>query len=116
MGAKCCDGGRASSRPPVDGTYRRVLWIALAVNAAMFAVELAAGAAAGSVSLWADSADFLADSANYAISLLVLGMALAWRARAALLKGLSLGAIGLLVAGATARNALLATVPADRKS
>jgi Co/Zn/Cd efflux system component len=38
-------------------------------------------------------------------------MALAWRARAALLKGLSLGAVGLWVAGETAYNAIFATVP-----
>ena len=56
--------------------------------------ELIAGAAAGSVSLQADAMDFLGDAANYLISLLVLGMALQWRARAALLKGLSLGVVG----------------------
>lgn len=111
MAAGCCGGGCPSSPPPVDKTYRRVLWFALAVNAAMFLVELIAGAAADSVSLQADAMDFLADSANYAISLLVLGMALAWRARAALVKGLSLGVVGLWVAGQTAWNAIFQTVP-----
>lgn len=111
MAAGCCSGGCSSSRPPVDRTYRRVLWIALGINAGMFLVELVAGAAAGSASLQADAMDFLADAANYAISLLVLGMALVWRARAALLKGLSLGALGLWVAGQTAWNAIAQTVP-----
>lgn len=111
MAGGCCGGGCSTSKPPVDRGYRRVLWIALAVNAAMFVVELAAGAAAGSVSLQADAMDFLADAANYVISLLVLGMALSWRARAALLKGLSLGAVGLWVAGQTAWNAVFQTVP-----
>ena len=106
MAAGCCGGGCSSSKPPLDKTYRRVLWIALVVNAGMFLVELIAGAAAGSVSLQADAMDFLGDAANYLISLLVLGMALQWRARAALLKGLSLGAVGLWVAGQTAWNAL----------
>lgn len=114
MAAGCC-GGCPSPGPPVDSgaerAYRRVLWAALAVNAGMFAVELAAGAAAGSVSLQADAMDFLADAANYVISLLVLGAALAWRARAALLKGVSLGAVGLWVAGQTAWNAVFQTVP-----
>jgi Co/Zn/Cd efflux system component len=77
----------------------------------MFLVELIAGAAAGSVSLQADAMDFLGDAANYLISLLVLGMTLQWRARAALLKGLSLGVVGLWVAGQTAWNALYQTVP-----
>ena len=111
MAAGCCSGGCPSSGTPVDRTYRRVLWVALAVNAIMFLVELVAGAAAGSVSLQADAMDFLADAANYAISLLVLGMALTWRARAALLKGVSLGVIGLWVAGQTAWNAVFQTVP-----
>ena len=55
--------------------YRRVLWCALAINAAMFLVELVAGLAASSVSLQADALDFLADSGNYGISLFVVGMA-----------------------------------------
>jgi Co/Zn/Cd efflux system component len=111
MGASCCASSGPSSKPPVDTVYRRVLWAALAINATMFLVEIVAGAAAGSVSLKADAMDFLGDAANYAISLIVLGMALAWRARAALLKGLSLGAVGLWVAGETAYNAIFATVP-----
>ena len=62
--------------------WRRVLWIALAINAIMFVVETAAGLAAGSAALQADALDFLGDAANYGISLGVAGMALAWRARA----------------------------------
>ncbi|MGF7213429.1 Co/Zn/Cd efflux system component [Skermanella aerolata] len=111
MAAGCCSGGCSSSKPPVDKTYRRILWAALAINAGMFLVELVAGAAAGSVALQADAMDFLGDAANYAISLLVLGMALQWRARAALIKGVSLGAVGLWVAGQTAWNAIYQTVP-----
>lgn len=80
-----------------DPAYRRVLWIALGLNAAMFLVELAAGLAAGSLSLQADALDFLGDAANYGVSLSVLGLALAWRARAALLKALSMGAFGVYV-------------------
>ena len=84
-----------------DPAWRRALWIALAVNAAMFAAEMAAGVAGGSKALQADALDFLGDAANYAISLGVAGMALAWRARAALLKGATLALLGLYVLGAT---------------
>jgi Co/Zn/Cd efflux system component len=63
----------------------------------MFAVELAGSLRAGSVSLLADSADFLGDAGNYAVSLFVLGMAAAWRSRTAYAKGLVMGAFGLLV-------------------
>lgn len=112
MGACCSGHSCGSAKPPADDPgYRRVLWIALVVNAGMFVVELLAGKAADSVSLQADSMDFLGDAANYAISLLVLGQTLAWRARAALLKGVSLGALGLWVAVESLLNALSQTVP-----
>ena len=84
-----------------DPRWRRALWIALGVNAAMFAVEIAAGMMGGSRALQADALDFLGDAANYAISLGVAGMALAWRAKAALLKGATLALLGLYVLGIT---------------
>ena len=62
-----------------DESYRRVLWAVLAINAVMFAIEVAAGLAAGSASLQADALDFLGDAGNYAISLFVVGMALRYR-------------------------------------
>lgn len=78
-----------------------MLWIALLLNAAMAVVELAAGAVAGSLALWADAADFVADAANYAISLAVLGAGVAIRARVAWLKGAAMGLIGLAVLART---------------
>lgn len=108
MGASCCGPAKPAAADPA---YRRVLWAALAVNAAMFVVEVAAGVAANSVSLKADALDFLADAANYAISLFVLGAALAVRAKAALVKGLSLGAVGLFVAANALYNAVVLQVP-----
>ena len=78
--------------------YRTILWIALAVNLAMFMVEIAAGARAGSTSLLADSLDFLGDAANYAISLWVIGLSVAVRAKASLFKAFSMlaFAVGVL--------------------
>ncbi len=112
MGAHCNHEHSHSHAPgPDDQRYRRVLWIALLVNASMFAVEIVAGFTAGSVALKADALDFLSDSATYAISLLVLGMSLQWRARAALVKGLSLGIIGLWVASTTLFNAANGSMP-----
>ena len=93
MADDCCKAACGTTATLNDPRWRRVLWIALCVNAGMFAVEMAAGAAADSRALQADALDFVGDAANYAISLLVAGMALAWRARAALAKGLTL--IGL---------------------
>src|SRR5262245_65412773 len=97
--------------PRADGPYRFVLWVALALNAAMFVVEIGAGVAAGSVSLLADSLDFLGDAANYGISLFVLGATLAWRARTALVKAASMAAFGLWVAGEAVWSALWGVVP-----
>ena len=76
-----------------------ILWIALIANAAMFLVEIIAGVAADSRALQADALDFFGDAANYAISLGVAGMALAWRAKAALFKAATMLAFGLWVIG-----------------
>ncbi|MDC8772104.1 cation transporter [Roseateles albus] len=95
MSAHCCnhDAPAASAITNLP-RYRRVLWIALIVNAAMFVVELAAGGSSGSLALIADAVDFGADALNYGVTLAVLSAALAWRARAAMLKAVSMIAFG----------------------
>jgi hypothetical protein len=76
----CC----AHEFPELTGSrYRRVLWAALAINGAMFLIEIIAGLMAASVSLQAEALDFLGDVANYGISLFVIGYALPYRATAA---------------------------------
>jgi len=98
-----CNSCPSESQPANNSpAWRRALWIALAVNAGMFAVEMAAGIVGGSKALQADALDFLGDAANYAISLGVAGMALAWRARAAMLKGATLAVLGLYILATTA--------------
>lgn len=93
-----CSSCTAQVRDPsADPRWRQVLWIALAINVAMFAAEIIAGVASGSRSLQADALDFLGDAANYAISLGVVGMAVRWRSRAALLKGATILAFGLYI-------------------
>ena len=77
--------------------YRRVLWVALLINAALFVVEIGAGYQSGSLSLLADAIDFAGDAVNYAISLAVLSAALAWRARAALAKAVAMVGFGIFV-------------------
>ncbi|MFA7595920.1 MAG: cation transporter [Novosphingobium sp.] len=109
--ASGCRGGCEAPPSTSDTSWRRVLWIALVINAGMFAVEIIAGVAAQSAALKADALDFLGDSANYAISLGVAGLALRWRARAALLKGASLLVLGLWVLGSTVWMALAGTLP-----
>lgn len=89
MSADCCPA------PPADSGYRKVLWIALAVNAAMFFVEIAASAASGSASLAADAVDFAGDAGNYALSLAALAAGGLWVSRAALAKGMAMAAYGM---------------------
>jgi Co/Zn/Cd efflux system component len=109
MSASCC--GQAQDPHRGSESYRRVLWAVLAINAAMFGVEVVAGLAAGSASLQADALDFLGDAGNYIISLLVVGMALRYRAMAAFAKGATMGLFGLWVIGMTAWHAWQDTVP-----
>jgi Co/Zn/Cd efflux system component len=90
----CCT--TAESAPP---GYRRVLWIALVVNATMFAVEIASGLESRSVSLLADAIDFFGDAANYGLTLSVLSMGPLWRGRAALFKAACMLGFGVLVLG-----------------
>ncbi|ROZ69682.1 cation transporter [Ramlibacter sp. WS9] len=100
----------ATGDPSAPG-YRKVLWIALAVNALMFAIEIAAGLRSGSVSLLADAIDFFGDAANYAVTLAVLSLAAVWRARAALVKAVSMLAFGCFVLGKTVWAATQGVAP-----
>lgn len=99
----CCehDTCASDSKAKIDPVWRRALWVALIVNATMFAAEIAAGFAASSSALQADALDFLGDSANYAISLGVAGMGLAIRSRTAFFKGATLLVLGLFVIGSS---------------
>lgn len=109
-----CNTGCGCSGPPkpaIDPLFRRILWIALVLNGAMFFVEFGGGWFAQSVALIADSMDFLGDSINYGISLVVLGMVARRRAQAALFKGVSLGLVGLWVVGNTLWHLSQGTIP-----
>jgi Co/Zn/Cd efflux system component len=106
------EGCAAAANGPVsDPKYRRILWIALLGNALMFFVEIIGGVAAHSASLLADAIDFFGDSLSFALSLAVMSMALLWRARVALLKGLSMAAYGAGILTLTVWNYLHHVVP-----
>jgi Co/Zn/Cd efflux system component len=95
----------------MDARYKAVLWIVIGLNAAMFVTEIVAGRIAGSQALQADALDFLGDTLTYGLSLAVIGASLQTRAKAAMLKGLSLTAMGLWVFGSTAYQVLILGVP-----
>jgi Co/Zn/Cd efflux system component len=109
MNESCC--GHDVKFDGLSADYKRRLWAVIAINAAMFAVELGAGALAGSQALQADALDFLADSMTYGMSLAVIGLSLHTRAVAALVKAASLTAMALWVLGSTAYHVLVLGVP-----
>jgi cation diffusion facilitator family transporter len=113
MSVHCCGHHQEDlgANPRQQAAYRRVLWLVLAINAAMFSVEIGAGLAAGSAALQADAVDFLGDAANYAISLFVLGMALRYRAAAALAKGATMALFGSWVVGVATWHFFSGTIP-----
>jgi Co/Zn/Cd efflux system component len=104
----CCSNPLPCSQ---DGRFRRVLWIALLANGAMFFVEAAASWQAESTALLADAVDFLGDAANYGVSLLALAAGALWRSRVALAKGWTMGAYGVLVLAAACWNVLHGATP-----
>lgn len=95
----------------VDSNYKRILWVVILINAAMFFVEMSAGKLAGSQALQADALDFLGDALTYGLSLAVIGMSLKIRSTAALLKGFSLLLMGLWVFGSTTYQFFILGVP-----
>ncbi len=108
MSASCGHGQEFSG---LSADYKRRLWLVIAINAAMFAVEMTAGHLARSQALQADALDFFADAVTYAVSLAVIGASLRVRSTAAIAKGISLLAMGLWVFGATVWRVLYVGVP-----
>lgn len=81
----------------VSPAYRRALSAVIVINAAMFLIEITAGALGRSQALQADALDFAGDTATYALSLAVIGASLSVRSTASLIKGASLAAFALFV-------------------
>ena len=82
---------------PVDPAVRRILWVVLIANAAMFALETLGGHAVGSLALQADALDFGADAATYGITLWAIGHSVAMRTRAALIKSAAMLLMGCFI-------------------
>lgn len=105
----CCGSG--ATFEGLSDAYKKRLWIVIALNATMFAVEMAAGQLAGSQALQADALDFLGDALTYGISLAVIGASVSVRTTAALAKGISLALMGLWVFGSTVYHVFFLGVP-----
>jgi len=92
----CCND-KACEIEALKAKQSSTLKAVLGINATMFAVEIAAGIAAGSVALVADSLDMLGDALVYGFSLYAVTRGLREKAISALLKGGIMGAFGLIV-------------------
>src|SRR3954465_12617250 len=90
----CCED-KSCEVSALRESHGRVLRIVLAINAAMFLVEGAAGLFAHSTSLLADALDMLGDALVYGFSLFVLARSARWQAGAALAKGVFMLVFGL---------------------
>ena len=108
MGA---DHDHAVTFDGMNDDYKRRLMLVTAINIGMFVVEMAAGQLSGSQALKADALDFFADGVTYALSFWAIGKPVAVRSGAALLKGMSLLAMGLWVAGSTLYQFFVLGVP-----
>ena len=82
----------------MNDDYKRRLMLVTGINIAMFLVEMSAGALAGSQALKADALDFFADGITYALSFWAIGRPVGVRTGAAVLKGVSLLAMGVWIA------------------
>ena len=82
MSAHCNHESSPASQLVDVPRYRRILSIALIVNAAMFFVELAGAYRSGSVSLLADAINFAGVSAEFGV-IMLLYLKTAWNQRVA---------------------------------
>lgn len=103
------DAGRVTEAN--HGEERRVLVMALSLNALMFVVGIVAGVIAKSTGLIADSLDMLADAGAYGIALVAIRRGILFKARAATVSGSFLLILGIGVLGEAIHRALLQTSP-----
>ncbi len=97
--ADCCSNkGSELEKLARQADQRRVLIVVLAINAAMFVLELGAGLIAGSAALMADATDMLGDALVYGLSLYALDRSARWKAGAAMFKGVFILLMGLGIA------------------
>lgn len=108
--AGCCED-KGCEIAAMRTNHRRVLWIVLAINAAMFFVEGGAGLLAHSTSLLADALDMLGDALVYGLSLFLLAHSARQQAGAALAKGGFMLLFGLGVLGEAGYKALYPVMP-----
>jgi Co/Zn/Cd efflux system component len=118
LGARLVESAPGARQPvatPDAGDPRdeaRTLRILLALNAAMFVIEMAAGWIAESTGLLADAFDMLADAAVYAIALAGVGRPIHGQRRAARVSGWLQLALGIALFSEIGRRLAFGSEPA----
>lgn len=106
----CCHS-KSDEMAVIATTHRRVLWLVLVINFAMFVVEFGFSWVAHSSSLLADSLDMLGDALVYGFSLFVIGKSKRWNASVAVFKGSLMGILGIGVVGQVIYRFITPTAP-----
>ena len=109
--ASGCGCGEAVAFDGASTAYKRALGIVIAINLLGFAVVGIGSWVANSASLAANTLDFAADAATYALSLWAIGRSVQIRSNAALIKGASLGAMAVGILAFAAWRAITAAEP-----
>ena len=106
----CCHD-KADVLDVLRESQSKTLWFVLAINGAMFCLELIVGLLAGSVALQADSLDMLSDALVYGFSLYAIGKSHRWHAGSALLKGSIMAIFGIGVLFQSVHKFLAGGIP-----
>jgi cation diffusion facilitator family transporter len=92
-------------------SQKRVLYWLLAINAAMFIIELGVGLLADSTALIADSMDMLADAVVYAIGIYAVGKSIIHKANAAKVSGYFQLMLGVIILIDIIRRSIMGSEP-----
>lgn len=96
MSDSCCQVSIDAAA--LQARQRKVLIVVLAINAATFAMMIAAAVISRSTSLLSGALDNFGDALTYAFSLAVIGASVTAKARVAMLKGVLIAAAAFAVA------------------
>lgn len=110
MGASCCES-KNSELEKLAKDQKKILWIVLSINLAMFGIEAVSGIYADSAALLGDSLDMLGDAFAYGTSLYVVGLGAAAKARSAMFKGWIILLSSIAVLAAAIYRAVFRDVP-----
>jgi len=102
----CDTCGLKAAEKADSPAYVRVLWLVVAMNAAMFVLGAFIAATGGSASVRSDLLDFLGDAVATGIGLLLIGRSKSLRAKASFWQGVALGGLGLFALGSAVAKAL----------